>query len=76
MGLIDGIRSNEEVFARAAELAGLADYEVVELFPLAFPDGGTLLAGYQPEPLDLQRLWAPPTDYPPGRHYRYMVPLR
>lgn len=38
MGMIDGLLSNEEVYARAAELAGIRDYEVVELFPLTFPE--------------------------------------
>lgn len=38
MGMIDGLLSNEEVYARAAELAGVRDYEVVELFPLTFPE--------------------------------------
>ena len=73
MGLVDGIRANAAVFERAAELAGLVDYEIVELFPLAVGDDETLTAAQLP-PLDVQRLWAPPTNYPPGLYYRYVRP--
>ncbi|MBN1315227.1 MAG: S49 family peptidase [Anaerolineales bacterium] len=38
MGLIDGLSSTDEAIARAAELAGLRDYEVVDLWSLAFAD--------------------------------------
>ena len=73
MGLIDGIRSNAAVYERAAELAGIADYEIVELYPLAVGEEGILNAAHLP-PLDIERLWAPPTNYPPGLYYRYIQP--
>lgn len=57
-GMIDGFLSNDEVIARAAELAGLTDYEVVELLPLAFEELGTtaVYGDYQPPALDVERL--------------------
>jgi len=73
MGLIDGIRSNAAVYERAADLAGIADYEIVELYPLAVGEEGILNAAHLP-PLDIERLWAPPTNYPPGLYYRYIQP--
>lgn len=75
MGLVDGIRSNAAVYERAAELAGIAAYDVVELYPLAIAEegAGTLNAAQLP-PLDVPRLWAPPTNYPPGLYYRYVHP--
>lgn len=73
MGLVDGIRSNAAVYERAAELAGISDYEIVELYPLAVGEEGTLNAALLP-PLDVERLWAPPTNYPPGLYYRYVQP--
>lgn len=77
LGLIDGMISTQEAIARAAELAGLRDYEVVELYPLTFADE-TAQAGvsYQPPPLDLERLWAMPVNLPPGIYYRYLEPNR
>lgn len=73
LGLIDGMISTQEAIARAAEMAGLRDYEAVELYPLAFADeeGDTGLT-YRPPRLDLERLWAMPADLPPGMYYRYM----
>lgn len=73
LGLIDGMISTQEALARAAELAGLRDYEVVELYPLTFMDeeeGDGLY--YRPPQLDLERLWAMPADLPPGLYYRYI----
>ncbi|MDT8306199.1 MAG: S49 family peptidase [Anaerolineae bacterium] len=78
MGLIDGILSTDEAIARAAELAGLADYETVELYPLAFPEdaGGpaTTATTYQAPQLDFNRLWEAPTGAAPGHYFRYVVP--
>ncbi|MFO7679039.1 MAG: S49 family peptidase [Chloroflexota bacterium] len=72
-GLVDGLIANDEVISRAAELAGLADYEVVELFPLTFGDTlGFPFVQYQPEPIDAARLWAHPTNMAPGLYYRYI----
>lgn len=80
MGLIDGILSTEEAIARAAELAGLADYEAVELYPLAIGAGSALQAAsparYVPPALDLNRLWEPPTGAAPGHYFRYVVPAQ
>jgi protease-4 len=76
LGLVDDLVSSDEAIQAAAELAGLSDYEVVELFPLAFDVGlNTSLVRYQPPPVDVQKLWAPPTNLPPGLYYRYIIPL-
>ncbi len=72
-GLIDGMISTQEAIARAGELAGLRDYEVVELYPLAFADEESSNAlAYRPPEIDLERLWAMPSDLPPGLYYRYI----
>lgn len=72
-GMIDGLKANEEVIDRAAELAGISNYEVVELFPLTFEDDSTLpFFDYQPEPIDAERLWAHPSNLAPGLYYRYI----
>jgi protease IV len=74
-GLIDALLSTDEAIQRAAHLAGLSNYQVVELYPLAFNDNGlTAAAAYQPPPLDLEQLWAAPTNLPTGIHYRYIAP--
>ena len=75
LGLIDGLRSTSEAIAEAGQLAGLRDYEVVELYPLAFADdenSGTAVSTYQAPPLDTERLWAMPTNMAPGYYYRYI----
>lgn len=73
MGLIDGMISTQEAIARAGELAGLRNYEVVELYPLTFDDNNNANAlSYRPPQIDLERLWAMPTDLPPGMYYRYI----
>lgn len=71
-GLVDELGSNEEAVRRAATLAGLRDYDVVELFPIVFADEGYSSATYQPPAIDAERLWAPPTDLPPGLYYRHI----
>ena len=54
------------------ELAGVAGYEVVELFPLAFPEDGGVLAGqYQPPVINVEQLYQLPADLPPGLYFRY-----
>jgi len=69
-GLIDGLAANEAVIRKAANLAGVRDYETVELYPLTFPDSsGTAV---QMESLDVARLWAPPTNLAPGLYYRHV----
>ncbi len=73
LGLIDGLISNEEAIQRAAELAGIANYEVVELYPLAFAGAEQpAFFQYEPPPIDSQKLWAAPTNLPPGMYYRYV----
>ncbi len=71
MGLIDGIASTEEVIDRAARLAGLNNYEQVELYPLTFFEDEAQVAAYRPPTINLERLFARPTDLPPGIYYRY-----
>jgi protease-4 len=72
-GMIDGLMANEDVIDRAAELAGISDYDVVELFPLTFEeDLGFPFVNYQPEPVDEARLWAHPSNMAPGIYYRYI----
>lgn len=73
LGLIDGILSTSEAFDKAAELAGLRDYELVELYPLTFgEDGPVAFNAYQVPVIDQEKLWATPVDLPPGLYYRYM----
>lgn len=80
MGLIDGILSTEEAIARAAELAGLSDYETIELYPIAFPEQAgeddleAAVNRYTVPQLDFARLWQPPADPAPGHYFRYVVP--
>jgi protease-4 len=73
MGLIDGIISTSEAFDKAAELAGIRGYEVVELYPLTFGEGGPVSFGtYQVPAIDQEKLWATPADLPPGIYYLHM----
>jgi protease IV len=72
-GLIDGLLSTDEVIERAAHLAGLSGYKVVELYPLALGDGDSVVY-YQPQTPDIEQLWAAPTNLPTGIHYRYIAP--
>ena len=75
-GLIDGLGSGEEAIERAAALAGLRDYETVELYPVTFETEFIPLPlfRYQPEPVDEARLWAAPTNLAPGIYYRHIEP--
>jgi protease-4 len=73
IGLIDGMISTQEAIGKAAELAGLRDYDVVELYPLTFlPEDSAAALTYRPPQIDLERLWAMPVDLPPGIYYRYL----
>lgn len=72
MGLIDDLLSNEEAVRRAAELAGVSNYAVVELYPLAFDGATQYIFEYAPPPIDVQKLWAQPATLAPGLYYRYM----
>lgn len=66
IGLIDDLKSNDEAIARAAELAGLLDYEVVELSELAFEDDDVLF--FYEGATD----WRAVDELPPGLYYRYI----
>ncbi len=72
-GLVDGLAATDEAIRRAAELAGLARYEVVELYPLALGDE-TAVYTFRPPALDPDQLWANPTNLPTGIYYRYLAP--
>jgi protease-4 len=75
LGLVDALISGDEAIRKAAELARLSDYEVVELYPLVFGDeNSATFVRYQPAPIDVAKLWAYPSDLPPGLYYRYVVP--
>jgi protease-4 len=78
MGLIDGLLSTDEAMQRAAELAGLSHYEVVELLPLAFPElmAGQTATNYRPPVVDPQALWTSPVGLPAGVYFRYIEPAR
>ena len=73
-GLVDELGSTDQAVQRAAELSGVRNYEVVELFPLAFPELAEEIdvQTYQPSLVDPASLWAAPTDLPEGIYYRYM----
>ncbi|MCB8942257.1 MAG: S49 family peptidase [Ardenticatenaceae bacterium] len=71
-GLIDGLIAQDETIQRAAELAGVSGYDVVELYPLVFDGGSNVFFEYQPQEVDVEALWAAPTNLPPGIYYRYM----
>lgn len=74
-GLVDHLASTEDAIRRVAEMAGLKDYDVVELLPLTFDsDAAYFLGQFQPEPIDAARLWAVPMNWPAGVYYRYVVP--
>lgn len=75
-GLVDDLIATDEAIRRAAEMAGLRRYDVVELYPLAFGDGAGVQAAFQPAPLDVARLWAAPVDWPAGVYYRYVTPAQ
>jgi len=75
LGLVDGLVSGDEAIQKAAELAGISNYLVVELFPLTFDAGGGVsFVRYQPPPIDVEGLWASPSGLAPGLYYRYIVP--
>ena len=79
LGLVDGLLSGDEAIQRAAELAGIKNYQVVELSELAFPDeknDGGAQEIYRSAVVDPRRLWAAPKDLPAGLYYRYIVPPR
>lgn len=71
-GLIDGLISNDEAITRAAELAGVSEYDVVELYPLVFGEGDTAVTQYTPPQVDANALWTPNSNYAPGLYYLYM----
>ena len=73
LGLIDGIASTQDAIDRVAALAGIKNYETVEIFDLVFDPDDFFFFAYQPQQqLDMERLWAQPTDLAPGYYYRYL----
>ncbi|MCA9960655.1 MAG: S49 family peptidase [Anaerolineales bacterium] len=75
-GLIDDLLSTDEAIARAAEMAGLKDYDVVEMYPLTFGEDANYFFGeYQPEAINVEKLWASPVNWSAGLYYRYIVPV-
>ncbi len=79
MGLVDGLLSGDEAIQRAAELAGIKNYQVVELSELAFPDEKNDERAqeiHRSAVIDPRRLWAAPNDLAAGLYYRYIVPPR
>ena len=73
LGLIDGIASTQDATDRVAALAGIKNYETVEIFDLVFHPYDVFLLAYRPQQqLDMERLWAQPTDLAPGYYYRYL----
>jgi len=73
LGLIDRIASTQDAMDRVAELAGIKGYEVVEVFDLVFDEEDFFFFAYHPsQKLDMERLWAQPTDLAPGYYYRYL----
>lgn len=77
LGLIDGLAASDEAVQQAAELAGIKNYQVVELLPLAIPETPEEdedVGAYRPPLVDARRLWAPPQDLPAGLYYRLIVP--
>ncbi len=76
LGLVDGLLATDETVQRTADLAGLRDYETVELYPLVYgEDQPAPFFKYQAPPVDTNKLWAAPTDLSPGLYYRYIVPI-
>ncbi len=71
-GLIDGLISNDEAIEDAADMAGLSNYDVVELFPIVFGDGETAVFNYTPPEIDVNALWTPNANYEPGLYYLYI----
>lgn len=77
MGLVDGLLSGDEAVQRAAELAGVKNYQVVELSDLVAPDDDVGENGEESVKLaviDPRKLWATPKNLPAGIYYRYIVP--
>jgi protease-4 len=71
-GIIDGLLATNDALDRTAEMAGLASYETVELFDLAFPEFADDTIFNQPAPIDIDSLWQLPADMPAGIYYRYI----
>ncbi|MBK9053657.1 MAG: S49 family peptidase [Chloroflexi bacterium] len=73
LGLIDQIASTQDAMDRVAELAGIKGYEAVEIFDLVYDPSDAFFFAYHPsQKIDMERLWAQPTDLAPGYYYRYL----
>lgn len=76
MGLVDELLSTQDAVERAAEMAGVKNYEQVELYLLAFAWLFDAENSYDPGLIDSKRLWAEPKDLAPGVYYRYLAPAQ
>lgn len=77
MGLVDGLLASDEAIQRAAELAGIKKYQVVELSSLVSGDEeaeNDEQTSHETAAVDPRRLWATPKNLPAGIYYRYIVP--
>jgi protease-4 len=77
MGLVDGLLASDEAIQRAAELAGIKNYQVVELSSLVSvddEDSDDEQTQVEAAAVDPRRLWATPKNLPAGIYYRYIVP--
>jgi protease-4 len=68
LGLVDQLGSNQEAIARAAELAGLRDYEVLDLLPVTYPEEDV------PWAFQGETEWRQLEELPPGLYFRYIEP--
>jgi protease-4 len=68
LGLVDGLGSNQEAIARAAELAGIRDYAVVDLLPVTYPEEEN------PWAFRGETQWRQLEELPPGLYFRYIEP--
>jgi protease-4 len=76
LGMIDGTISTDEATVRAAELAGLRDFETsdtVDLWELTFPDRPPYIDNFfYGSEVDNSTSWTAVEDLPPGLYYRYV----
>ncbi len=68
LGMIDGLISTDQAVERAAELAGLRNYDTVDLWELTYPDRESYFFGR----VGGEREWTAVEELPPGLYYRYI----
>jgi protease IV len=74
MGLVDEIGSQTDAIARAAQMAGLRRYDVVDYTP-EWEEDFFLFDFGQARRRTAAALASPPENLPPGFYYRYVEPL-